>query len=204
MVFHCSEPLIDYHLVNSRNLQLHLLFTLVTLDQGTAICIMESLVPSSYQINGNCFGGTITWHDLVLLTCDNKRYVLKQAELDLCFKEETPLLCPADVLSTVENLLWLGLKWTPQTKLSFHHAHSPLPKCHNLRPLVHLGGHYYLSTILNNISIHTNNSSRLLRLLPFRIYHFPCNVWFSHQRTGWGRCPKRLSFQFPLFHNGQF
>ena len=41
-------------------------------------------------------------------------------------------------------------------------------------------------------------------LRPFSIYHFPCNVWFSQQCTGLGRCPEQLSFQFPLFHNGQF
>lgn len=198
------EPLIDYHLANSRNMQLHLLFTLPTLDQNAAICTTEQLVPLSYQIKNKCFGGTIARHDLVLLTCDNKRYVLKQAELDQCLKEETTLLCPADVLSTVEDPLWLGLKWTPQTKLSFQHAHSPLPHCHNLRPLVHLGGRFYLSTVFNNISIHTNNSSKLLLLQPFSIYHFPCNVWFSHQRTGLGRCPEQLRFQFPLFHDGQF
>ena len=198
------QPLIDYHLANSRNLQLQLLFTLPTLDQQSAICTMEQLIPLSYQINGKCFGGTMARHDLVLLTCDNKRYVLKQAELDQCFKDETTFLCPADVLSTVENPLWLGLKWTPQTKLSFRHAHSPLPNCNNLRPLVHLGGRYYLSTVFNNLSIHTNGSSELLMLRPFSIYHFPCNVWFSQQRTGLGRCPKQLSFQLPLFHDGQF
>ena len=198
------QPLIDYHLANSRNLQLQLLFTLPTLDQQSAICTMEQLIPLSYQINGKCFGGTMARHDLVLLTCGNKRYVLKQAELDQCFKDETTFLCPADVLSTVENPLWLGLKWTPQTKLSFRHAHSPLPNCNNLRPLVHLGGRYYLSTVFNNLSIHTNGSSELLMLRPFSIYHFPCNVWFSQQRTGLGQCPKQLSFQFPLFHDGQF
>ena len=41
-------------------------------------------------------------------------------------------------------------------------------------------------------------------LRPFSIYHFPCDVWFSHQRTGLGHCPEQLTFQFPLFNNGQF
>lgn len=142
--------------------------------------------------------------DLVLLTCDDKRYVLKLAKLEQCFKEETTFLCPADVLSTVENLFWLGLKWTPRTKLFFNHAHSPLPNCYNLRPLVYLGGRYHLSTTFNNLSIHMNNDSKILMLQPFSIYHFPCNVWFSHQHTGLGVCPERLHFQFPLFHKGQF
>jgi len=71
---------------------------------------MEQLVPLSYQTIGKCSGGKIARHDLVLLTCDNKRYVVKQAELDQCFKEETTLLWEADVLSTVENPSWLGLK----------------------------------------------------------------------------------------------
>ena len=106
------EPLIDYHLVNSRNLQLQLLFTLPTLDQQKAICTMEQLIPLSYQINNKCLGGTIARHDLVLL-----------------YEEESTFLCPADVLSTVENPLRLGLKWTSQTKLSFRHAHSLSPSC---------------------------------------------------------------------------
>lgn len=53
------EPLTDYHLANSLNLQLQLLFTLPTLDKQNAICIMEQLVPLSYQLEGKCFGRTI-------------------------------------------------------------------------------------------------------------------------------------------------
>lgn len=70
--------------------------------------------------------------DMVLLTCDNKRYVLKQSELEKCLHEETTVLCPVDVLSTVKNPIWLGLSWTPQTKVPFNHTHFPLPNCHIL------------------------------------------------------------------------
>ena len=198
------EPLVDYQLSTSRNLQLHLLFTLPTLDTQQAICTIEQLVPLSYQINGKCFGGSLPRHDLVLLTCDNTRYVLKQAELEQCFKGETALLCPANMLSTLENPLWLGLKWTPQTRLTFNHAHTLLPNCNTLRPLIHLGGRYYLSTTLNNILLQTNNGTTSLLLQPFHIYHFPCDVSFHQQRTGLGVCPDLIRFQFPLFHNHQF
>ena len=198
------EPLVDYQLSTSRNLQLHLLFTLPTLDTQQAICTIEQLVPLSYQINGKCFGGSLTRHDLVLLTCDNTRYVLKQAELEQCFKGETALLCPANMLSTFENPLWLGLKWTPQTRLTFNHAHTLLPNCNTLRPLIHLGGRYYLSTTLNNVLLQTNNGTTSLLLQPFHIYHFPCDVSFHQQRTGLGVCPDLIRFQFPLFHNHQF
>ena len=198
------EPLVDYQLSTSRNLQLHLLFTLPTLDTQQAICTIEQLVPLSYQIDGKCFGGSLTRHDLVLLTCDNTRYVLKQAELEQCFKGETALLCPANMLSTLENPLWLGLKWTPQTRLTFNHAHTLLPNCNTLRPLIHLGGRYYLSTTLNNILLQTNNGTTSLLLQPFHIYHFPCDVSFHQQRTGLGVCPDLIRFQFPLFHNHQF
>ena len=122
------EPLVDYQLSTSRNLQLHLLFILPTLKAKQAICTIGwlQLVPLSYQINGKCFGGSLTRHDLVLLTCDNTRYVLK-----LFFV--LPRRCP----------LWLGLKRTPQIRLTFNHAYSFLPNCNNLRPLIHLSRRYY-------------------------------------------------------------
>ena len=48
------EPLVDYQLSTSRNLQLHLLFILPTLKAKQAICTIGWLqsVPLSYQING--------------------------------------------------------------------------------------------------------------------------------------------------------
>lgn len=114
----------------------------------------------AYQVNNKCFGGTIACHDLVLLTCKNKRYIVKKADLEQCLHGQTTVLCPANVLSTVENPFWLGLKWTPQSKIPFSHSHTPWTNCHTLRPLVHLDGRYFLLGARANISIHTNNGSK--------------------------------------------
>ena len=198
------EPLIDYQLDNSRTMRIHFMFTLPTLDTKEAFCILEHLVPMTYQVNNSCFGGTMARHDLLLLNCEDKRYVVKQADMEQCLHEETTVLCPAAVLSAVKNPSWLGLEWTPQTKLPFKHAHFPLPNCHTLQPLVHISGRYYFSAAFNNLSLHTNNGPKTLLLQPFTMYHFPCDISFSHQRTGLAVCPDRLRFQFPLFHQGQF
>lgn len=133
----------------------------------------------------------------LVLLCANTRYVLKQAELEQCFKGETALLCPANMLSTLENPLWLGLKWMPQTCLTFSHAHTLLPNCNNLRPLIHLGERYYLSTTLNNISLQTNNGTTSLLLQPFHVYHFPCDMSFHRQHTRLGVSLDLIQFQFP-------
>ena len=44
----------------------------------------------------------------------------------------------------------------------------------------------------------------LVLLQPLSIYHFPCDMSFSYQRTGLGVCPEWFCFQFPLFHTGHF
>ena len=52
----------------------------------------------------------ISRHDLLLLSCEDKRYVVKQTELEQCFHADSTILCPDRVLSTVENPDWLSLK----------------------------------------------------------------------------------------------
>lgn len=101
-------------------MQIHLLFTLPELDNSGAICTIEQLVPVSYQANGLCFSGPITRQDLLLLPCAEKMYIVKQAELEQCSQEASTILCPANVLSTVEDPVWLGLKWIPNSKLLFN------------------------------------------------------------------------------------
>ena len=91
-------------------------------------------MPTAYRVNKLCFGGSITRSDL-LLSCEDKRFVITQAELEQCFRVENAVLCPKDVLSVVEDPTWLGLKWVPQTELSFQHSHVPMSTCPSLRPL---------------------------------------------------------------------
>lgn len=184
--------------------KINLLFTLPNLH-SSSICTLEQLSPISYQLNGLCFGGAISRHDLLLLSCEDKRYVVTQTELEQCFHADSTMLCPDHVQSTVENPNWLGLKWISGSELSFKHAHIPLQGCHNLQPLIHLGGRYYLSTSHTNLALSSpHNGSHVISLQPLGIYHFPCSFSFPFPRTGFGSCAPHITIYFPLFSEGNF
>ena len=198
------EPVVDFNVTNLCTVQIHLLFTLPNLH-STSICTLEQLSPISYQLNGLCFGGAISRHDLLLLSCEDKRYVVTQTELEQCFHADSTILCPDHVLSTVENPEWLGLKWHSGSHLSFKHTHIPLQRCHNLQPLIHLGGRYYLSTSHTNLTLSSpHNGSHVISLQPLGIYHFPRPFSFPFQRTGFGSCAPHITIYFPLFSEGTF
>lgn len=78
------QPLVDYEFAANKKMQLSLLFTLPEVSSENALCILEQLVPITYQHNGLCFGGPLPRNDLSLLTCGAKRYVLKSTELEQC------------------------------------------------------------------------------------------------------------------------
>ena len=198
------EPVVDFQLASSRTMQIHLVFTLPELDNTNALCTLEQLIPISYNKGKHCFGGSITRQDLLLLSCEDKRYVVKQAELDQCFHAEFTVLCPKHVLSTVEDPTWLGLKWVPASKFSFRHSHVSLPHCQNLPPLIHLGGRFYLSTTDTNLTLSGDTGSHALSLQPLGIYHFPCKYSFPFQRTGFGSCTTTIQMHFPLFSGDHF
>ena len=199
------EPIVDFQLANSRSMQIHLVFTFPELANTTAICTLEQLVPLSYQIDTHCFGGAITRTDLLLLSCAYKRYVITQTELKQCFKADSTILCPENVLSAVEDPVWLGLKWFPNSQFSFNHAHARLSACPPVQPLIHLDGRYYLSTAKTNLTLTSdNNGSHLMTIHPLGIYHFPCHYSFPFQRTGFGSCVSKITLHFPLFTNSRF
>ena len=100
-------------------MELNLLLTLPEVSWANALCILEQLTPITYQHNGVCFGGPLPQNDLSLITCGAKRYVLKSTELEQCLRDDTTILCPTNVLTTVKEPHWLGLPWTPETKLQF-------------------------------------------------------------------------------------
>lgn len=140
-----------------------------------------------------------------MLSCEDKRYVVTQTELEQCFHADSTILCPDHVLSTVENPNWLGLKWHSGSHLSFKHTHIPLQRCHNLQPLIHLGGRYYLSTSHTNLTLSSpHNGSHVISLQPLGIYHFPCPFSFPFQHTGFGSCAPHITIHFPLFSEGTF
>jgi len=45
--------------------------------------------------------------DLVLLTCGNKRYVIKQNKLSHCIYNNETILCVRNLFATVESPNWL-------------------------------------------------------------------------------------------------
>jgi len=54
------------------------------------------------------------------------------------------------------------------------------------------------------LSIQRSNDTIRLPIFPLHIYQFPCDYSFHSQATGLANCPKEVTFQFPLFHNGEF
>ena len=198
------QPLVDYEFTANKKIQLNLLFTLPEVSAENALCILEQLVPITYQHNGLCFGGPLPRTDLSLITCGAKRYVLKSTELDQCSRDDTTIFCPTNVLTTVQEPHWLGLPWSPESKLQFQHIHQVFSHCKLLQPMLLLGGRYYLSTVSQNITLSSPHTTQHLHLSPLSIVHIPCYMSFHAQRTGLGTCPSTLRFSIPLFQNSQF
>ena len=70
--------------------------------------------------------------------------------------------------------------------------------------MLHIGGRLYLATDQLVLPIQRHNDTIRLPIFPLHIYQFPCDYSFHSQSTGLANCPTKLTFQFPLFHNGQF
>ena len=102
------QPLVDYEYQHNKKLQVNLLFTLPEISSSQSLCTIEQLRPIMYRYNGHCFGGPIPFDDLLLLTCDKKRYLLRAPELDKCFQDNTTILCPGNLLHTVQQLTCSG------------------------------------------------------------------------------------------------
>ena len=198
------NPLVDTKFPSQRKLAMHLLFPLPILPVSNSVCRMEQLIPITYRANGTCFGGLMPRHELRLLTCQNKQYIIKETELHHCAQTSDTILCPHDLLATVDSPDWLGPKWSPYSKLIYQHAHVSLPSCNNLHQLLHIGGQIYLGTDQLVLSIQRSNDTIRLPTIPLHIYQFPCDYSFHSQATGLANCPKEVTFQFPFFHNGQF
>ena len=198
------NPLVDIQFPSAKQLQLHLLFTLPVITSSQAVCTIQQLVPVTYRVDKKCYSGTIPRHDLLLIICGDKRFVIKSTELAHCKQNSETILCPRDLLDTVDSPVWLGEKWSPKSKISFHHAHSPVPNCNNLRTMVHLGSRFYLAADHTKISIRRGNGTSLFSVLPLHVYNFPCDYSFYSQSAGLAECAKHLSFQFPVFHDNKF
>ena len=83
--------------------------------------------------------------------------------------------------------------------MSFPRLHSTALDCSNLHPLLHLGGRHYLSTTSSTLSVNGLTNRSTIHLSPLMVYHFPCEVTFPEQQTGFGAYPSRLEITVALF-----
>ena len=97
------------------------------------------------------------------------------------------------------------MAWTPRSRLTFQRNHKRVTDCNGLKPLLHLGAHYYLSTTLHTITLHTEaGTTSHVTLTPLSIFHVPCNSSFEDQEIGLGKCPQTMEFSLPIIQSDQF
>ena len=133
------QPLVDYEFQQHKKLQLNLLFTLPEISSSKSLCTVEQLRPITYQHKGHCFGGPVSFDDLLLLTCDTQSFLLKAPELEKCYQDDTTNLRPENILHTVQQPTWLGLPWTPNSKVSFRRFHKIRSHCRHTPLMLLLG-----------------------------------------------------------------
>lgn len=178
--------------------------TIPEIPADSALCTVQQLLPINYRNKGHFFGGPLPRADLSLLTCGNKRFVLRNTKLERCFQDETTILCLANVLNTVSEPQWLGLPRTPSVKLQFTQLHQVVSHCRPSPPLLLLGGRFYLATSHQNVAFFSQDTVTHRSLAPLAILHVPCNVSFTHQNGGLGTCAENFRFSAPLFQKNQF
>lgn len=177
------QPLVDYEYQHNKKLQVNLLFTLPEISSSQSLCTIEQLRPITYRHNGYGFGGPIPFDDLLLLTCDKKRYLLRAPELDKCFQDDTTILCPGNLLHTVQQPTLLGLPWTPSSKIAFKQFHQTLSHCRHTPSMLLLGGRYYLSTRFHNLTLYSPTSTTHLSLTLLLIIPSPVIPRFNIKRV---------------------
>ena len=184
------EPVVDFHLQNSRLMQIHLLFTLPEIENTNALCVLEQLVPIAYKVNKLCF-------DLLLLSCEAKWFVTTQAELEQCFRVENAALCPKDFLSVVEDPTWLGLKWVPETKLSFQHSHVSYVYLSFSEASYKFWRSSTFSDCSSKLNSHRRQRFGEQNFLTTSGYlSLSVSIFFPSQRTALASCASRLNLHF--------
>ena len=198
------QPLVDYEFQQHKKMQLNLLFTLPEISSSKSLCTVEQLRPITYKHKGYCFGGPVSFDDLLLLTCDTQRFLLKAPELEKCYQDDITILCPENILHTVQQPTWLGLPWTPTSKVAFRRFHKLRSHCRHTPLMLLLGGRYFLSTGSHNLTLYSPGYTQHLSLSPLSIIHVPCNTSFQYQKGGLGTCPSTLRYSLPVFQNNHF
>ena len=151
---HAGYPLLMEPLVNARNtLNLNILMTIPQIKDTDAICTLEYFTPIKYNISGTCYTGPVTRNDLALVTCPNSCTVIRTVALGKCAKQDETFLCSELVLPREDDIQWLGMHWTPTSKFTYQRRHTLSADCSSVKPLIHLGGRYYLSTTNGDLRI---------------------------------------------------
>ena len=200
------RPMVDYDYHLPKSFGINILFTIPELVSSSSICVVEYLTPLKYKIGNQCYQGPVSDDRLVLLRCDHQEYLLRMDLLDKCYHSDNTFVCPQHLLHFVNDTFWLGLPWTQQSKQSFARRHQSAKDCSNLQNMLHLGGRHYLATQTGRLTVHnnTNGSSHSISLSPLIVYHFPCDLTFADQQTGFGSCPDRITLHIPLFTTSSF
>ena len=199
---HTGFPLLMQPLVNYQHsetaLKLNILMTVPQIKDQNAICTLQYLTPVKYNISGTCYTGPVTRRDLALIVCPNSRSIIRTDTLNKCIKQDETFLCPEIVIPREEEPQWLGMYWTPTSKVTYKRRHTLAQDCTSLKPLIHLGGRYYLATTDSKLRI-KNHTEQELQLTPLTVYTFPCEITLYDQETGLGRCPETLTIHLPIF-----
>jgi len=188
------NPISEYQ-HTKRNIMLSTLVTLPRLESDNSFCTLEKLKSLQYKVNDKCYTGPLLHNDLLLISCLNNKLVLRASSLLTCFSKPFAVICPSTILKSSNDSDWLGLPWTPNTKIDFDRSHIEI-ECDPKAPvLYHLGGRYYLSTTTQNIELSIGN----LQMQPLSIYNIPCNETNPLLQTGFGYCPSTLQVSIPIF-----
>ena len=199
------RPLLDYDFTSNHKFRLNILLTVPQLPVKNAFCTLESLTPLKYNLSGICFTGPLARDDVALVTCSDERYFIKPAALDKCYTNADTIVCPKSLFFKASRTDWLGVAWTPSTKLPFQRHHRQATDCHNLTPLIHIGARYYLSTTSTTITLFSTKGTReYVPVTPLSVLHVPCNISLDSQATGLAKCPKTISFSLPIFQPTHF
>ena len=194
--------LLNYDFSTNNKFKINIFFTVPSLTPNNNFCTVQSLTPLKYNISGVCFTGPLSSEDVMLVTCPTHRYFVNPAAL--CTTSEV-VLCPKSLLLRATHTDWLCMAWTPRSRLTFQRNHKRVTDCNGLKPLLHLGAHYYLSTTLHTITLHTAaGTTSHVTLTPLSIFQVPCNSSFDDQEIGLGKCPQPWNFLSLLFSRINF
>ena len=128
-------------------------------------------------------------------------FLLYQNLLAKCSLSDYTFVCPDHILRLVSDTTCLGLLWTRGSMIVFSRNHVKAQDCSQLVDLHHLGGRNYLSAQHGILTLRnkTGVTTHAVPLSPFIVYHFPCDLEFSTQRTGLGCWTDRITTHIPLF-----